>query len=180
LKTGIHAAGGYTQVTANSPDDGNCRLSEEIFHNLYIVEMFCFPRETNLIEERANLLQMIKGSEQGIRELTKLSRSRNEDTIALLDLMEQEGLINYLEKDNSKTRGRPKKVPMITALGEQLLMDFQKCKRSLIQINDNDIKQCKHQVMLKNLLEENNVSPYKRFLEVTGFAFRIRNALIRQ
>ncbi len=145
-----------------------------------MVGVFCFPWETNLIEERANLLQMISGSEQGIRALTKLSRSRNEDTIALLNLMEQEGLISYLEKDNCKARGRPKKVPMITALGEQLLMDFQKCKRSLIQINDNDIKQCKRQVILKKLLEENDVSPYKRFLEVTNFAFSIRNALIRR
>lgn len=133
-----------------------------------------------MIEERVTMLQIIKSEEHSIRELTKLASSRYENTIALLKSMEQEGLIYFPENNSSsRKKGRPKRIPKSTILGERLLMDFQKCKRNIIQINDNDIKHCMHQVALRKLLEENNIPTYQRFQELTNLAFNIRNSFPR-
>jgi len=131
-----------------------------------------------MIEKRVVMLKIINRKEHSVREVIKLANSRYKDTITLLKSMEQEGLI-YFPKDNGipRKRGRPKKVPKSTILGEQLLMDFQRCKRNIIQINDNDLKHCMHQVALRRLLEENNVSPYQRLQELNNIAFHIRNSI---
>jgi len=132
-----------------------------------------------MIEERASLLKVIDGAEHGVSELTELAGFRRGKTIALLEAMEQEGLIQFLETSNERKRGRPKKISRITPLGERFLSDFRKCRRNLVQINNNDIKRCVHQIALKRVLENNNISPYQRFLELNEFAFSIRDSVVR-
>ena len=130
-----------------------------------------------MIEERVALLQTINGGDYGVNKLMQLIRFQHDKIIALLRDMEKEGLIIFLKNNNSKRRGRPKKIPRITELGEQMIFDFQKCRRNIIQINDNDIKHCKRQIALREILEKNNISSYQSFFELTDFVFNIRNSI---
>jgi len=134
-----------------------------------------------MLEERAAVLGAIENDENyGIRDLVSLLSFRNEYTLSLLEAMEQEGLIYFppLANNFRRKRGRPKRIPRLTVLGKQLLQDFEKCRRNIIQINENDVKRCEHQMSLRRLLEENNISPYQRFLELNEFAFNVRNSVI--
>lgn len=95
--------------------------------------------------------------------------------------MENEGLIDFMETSScidSTRKGRPKKMPVVTVLGKEMINAYIKCKRNIIQINSNDIKRSMHQISLRKLLEENNISPYQRFFELNDVAFRIKNSII--
>jgi len=136
-----------------------------------------------MLEERVALLQIISRGEYGVSDLAKKMRSRHEDTISLLKAMEQEGLIHFRKNSSMfayrREKGRPKKTYRITVLGAKMLGDFQKCKRNMIQINDNDIRSSRHQISLRKSLEKGNISPYRRFFELNTIAFRIKNSVTR-
>jgi len=137
--------------------------------------------EINLLEERVAILQAINGQPCGVSDLIKKLKFRNEKIVSLLKAMENEGLIDFMATSrgaNSTRRGRPKRIPVVTALGEQMIKDYIKCTRNIIQLNNNDIIRSMHQISLRKLLEENNISPYQRFFEVNEVAFRIKNSII--
>lgn len=133
-----------------------------------------------MLDERATILQMISNARAnyGVSDLIKKLRFQNKKVVSLLRAMEREGLIDFLESSNSTTRGRPKKIPIVTVLGKEMLKDFVKCKKHIIQINDNDIKSSIQQISLKRALEERNVSSYQRFFELNNIAFRIKNSIV--
>lgn len=130
-----------------------------------------------MLDERATILQTIGDQAYGVSDLIKKLRFRNEKIVSLLRAMEREGLVDFSRSNNSTVRGRPKKIPIVTALGKQMLKDYLKCKRNIIQINDNDIKSCIHQISLRRTLKKNKVSLYRRFLELNEIAFRIKNSI---
>jgi len=130
-----------------------------------------------MLEERVTILQTIKEREFSVSDLIKQLDFRNEDVISLLHAMENEELIYFLEKHDSRKKGRPKRVPKITVLGERVLKDFQKCTNSLIKINQNDVRSVQQQISLRHILENRNISPYQRFFELTEVAFRIKNSI---
>jgi len=137
-----------------------------------------------MLDERATILQTISNARAnyGVSDLIKKLRFQNEKVVYLLRAMESEGLIEFLENtrahNNSTAKGRPKKIPTVTILGKEMLKDFVKCKRHIIQINDNDIKSSIRQISLKRTLEERNVSSYQRFFELNKVVFRIKNSFV--
>ncbi len=132
-----------------------------------------------MLDERATILQTISDQAYGVNDLIRKLRFRSEKVVSLLRVMEREGLIDFIARANNSTvKGRPKKIPIVTALGQEMIKDYVKCKRNIIQINDNDIKSSIHQISLRRALEEKNASPYRRFFELNEIAFRIKNSII--
>lgn len=146
--------------------------------SLNMREDFISVWEINMLDERATILQTISDQAYGVSDLIKKLRFRSEKIVSLLKAMKREGLIDFSAHSNNSTlKGRPKKIPIVTALGKEMLKDYVKCKRNIIQINDNDIKSSIHQISLRKTLEEKNVSLYRRFFELNDIAFRIKNSI---
>lgn len=129
-----------------------------------------------MLDERAAVLQTISPDPRGVRELVKKLRWKTTRVISLLKTMEKEGLIDFSKSSNSH-RGRPKKIVAPTVLGNEFLETFQQCQRKVVQMNYNDVKSAVHQALLVKRLEEFNISPYQRFMELNTLAFKIRTSI---
>lgn len=132
-----------------------------------------------MLDERAAVLQTISPDSRGVRELVKKLRWKTTRVVSLLKTMEKEGLIDFSKSSNSR-RGRPKKIVAPTVLGNEFLETFQQCQRKVVQMNYNDVKSAVYQALLAKKLEELNISPYQRFMELNTLALKIRTSITKK
>jgi DNA-binding MarR family transcriptional regulator len=138
--------------------------------------------EIKLLGERVAILRIISNKTCCVSDLIRELRVRNEKVVSLLRTMEKEGLVDFPKnnnyaRNNLTLKGRPKKIAVITPLGQKLLEDYVKCERNTIQINANDIQSSIHQVSLRKSLEERNIPLYERFLELNEIVHSIKNSV---
>jgi DNA-binding MarR family transcriptional regulator len=138
--------------------------------------------EIKLLGERVAILRTISDKTCCVSDLIRELRVRNEKVVSLLRAMEKEGLVDFPKnnncaRNNLTLKGRPKKIAVMTPLGQKLLEDYVKCERNIIQINANDIQSSIHQVSLRKSLEERNISVYERFLELNEIVYNIKNSV---
>jgi DNA-binding MarR family transcriptional regulator len=138
--------------------------------------------EIKLLDERVAILQTINDKTCCVSDLIRELRVRSEKIVSLLRAMEKEGLVDFPKnnncaRNNLTLKGRPKKIAVMTPLGQKLLEEYVKCERNIIQINDNDIQSSIHQVALRKSLEERNISIYERFLELNEVVYSIKNSV---
>lgn len=130
-----------------------------------------------MLDEKVAILRTLDGQPYCVSDLIQKLTLRSAKIVSLLRVMKKEGLIDFLETGNQQSRGRPKKISVVTTLGEKLLKDYKRCQRNVIQINENDIRSDIRQVRSKRLLEEKDISPYQRFFELSEIAFQIQNSV---
>lgn len=135
-----------------------------------------------MLDKRVAILRTISNKTCCVCDLIKELRVRSEKIVSLLRAMENEGLVDFPKnnnyaRNNSALKGRPKKIAVMTPLGQKFLEDYVKCERNIIQIYATDIQSSIHQVSLRKSLEERNISIYERFLELNEVVHSIKNSV---
>jgi len=102
-----------------------------------------------------------------VRELMNRVPIHRNKAMGLLKNLEDSGLIGF-QKESS--RGRPRKIAVVTELGADFLGTFEKLQRSRLWINDKDVQRVAKQVEQVRRLEAMGVDPYQRMLEMAEVA----------
>lgn len=127
------------------------------------------------IEIRAQLLDTIRKERLGIREIAKRFRKRPQAIISLIKEMENEGLLETYS-DETRSRGRPKKMLKQTALGEDYLETFRRLKLKTLRANRNDLLKAKKDAEYVNRLIVRGKNPYQAFTELNDLVRASRDS----
>jgi DNA-binding PadR family transcriptional regulator len=127
------------------------------------------------IEIRAQLLDTIRKERLGIRETAKRFRKRPQAIISLIKEMENEGLLETYS-DETRSRGRPKKMLKQTALGEDYLETFRRLKLKTLRANRNDLLKAKKDAEYVNRLIVRGKNPYQAFTELNDLVRASRDS----
>ena len=127
------------------------------------------------IEIRAQLLDTIRKERLGIREIAKRFRKRPQAIISLIKEMENEGLLETYS-DETRSRGRPKKMLKQTVLGEDYLETFRRLKLKTLRANKNDLLKAKKDAEYVNRLIVRGKNPYQTFTELNDLVRASRDS----
>jgi DNA-binding PadR family transcriptional regulator len=127
------------------------------------------------IEIRAQLLDTIRKERLGIRETAKRFRKRPQAIISLIKEMENEGLLETYS-DETRSRGRPKKMLKQTVLGEDYLETFRRLKLKTLRANRNDLLKAKKDAEYVNRLIVRGKNPYQAFTELNDLVRASRDS----
>ena len=128
-----------------------------------------------MIDETVEILQAIKPQSRGIRELAETLHHRPATVIATLRRMEDQGLITF-ESQASCGKGRPKKIPQITDLGEAYLMRATEVQRTMLKARQTDFDSVVTDLERKQRLIERGSHPHTLFVELRETLVAIRDA----
>jgi predicted transcriptional regulator len=126
-----------------------------------------------LLENKVSILGYLIKETCGVKELAENITMHPKILIKTLRELERDGHITYMKQTLS--RGRPKKVPVITGLGCEFMRSYQELQNKRLKINRNDVKRAVLQAELAEELVAKGISPYIRFLELTDIVLHIRN-----
>lgn len=126
-----------------------------------------------MLENKVSVLRYLLKGTCGVKELAENIGMHPKILIATLRELERDGHITY--KKQALSRGRPKKVPVITGLGCEFMKSYRELQNKRLKINHNDVKRAVLQTELAEKLVAKGISPYNRFLELTDIVLNIRN-----
>jgi DNA-binding HxlR family transcriptional regulator len=126
-----------------------------------------------LLENKVSVLGYLIKETCGVKELAENIVMHPKILIETLRELERDGHIAY--KKLALSRGRPKKVPVITGLGCEFMKSYRELQSKRLKINRNDVKRAVLQAELAEKLVAKGISPYNRFLELTDIVLNIRN-----
>ena len=95
--------------------------------------------------------------------------------IATLRRMGEQGLITF-EAQASSGKGRPKKIPQITDLGEAYLMRVNEAQRTALKARQTDFDSVVTDLERKQRLIERGSQPHTLFMELREILVAIRDA----
>lgn len=116
---------------------------------------------------KAELLKAIIQQPTGIRELAKRLNHRPENIIALIEEMEEQGLIEK-EIEKRKNQGRPRLLAKPTTLGEEYLIAFQTLESKLLRSRRTDLARAVKDAEYAKRLVTRKRSPFNLALELSA------------
>lgn len=126
-------------------------------------------------DEKAAILKEISAEPCGISQLIGRLRWKPARAIELLRIMDEEGLIVFLERTNHR-RGRPKKIPVPTALGQKFLDVYEVLARKCLKARRTDFRHATEDALYVKRLVSAGHSPFKLFLELNDIVLNIKNS----
>lgn len=128
-----------------------------------------------MIDENIEILYSINSQEYGVRELARSIHRRTTSVVENLHQMEEQGLITF-KTQLSNTRGRAKKVPIITNLGKEYLRSYNEMQSKTLKAHQSDFKNALKNLELKKRMIERGKNPHDLFVELRETLVAIRNA----
>jgi DNA-binding MarR family transcriptional regulator len=126
-------------------------------------------------DEKAAILKAINPETCGISELIRRLRWKPTRVIELLNTMDEEGLIVFLESANHR-RGRPKKIPVPTASGRKFLETYKTLALKCLKARKADFRHATEDALYVKRLVNAGHSPFRLFLELNEVVFNIKNS----
>lgn len=130
--------------------------------------------ELELLEDQALILQSCMDGRYSVRELVNRLPMHSNKTVDLLKSLESSGLLAFEIDRSEASRGRPRKMAVVTELGAEFLGTFKKLERRRLLINDNEVRRVVEQVERDRRLEAIGVDLQQRMLEIIEFARLLR------
>jgi len=127
------------------------------------------------LEQKAQIIQVAVSSECGIRDLAHKLRCKTSTIVSLTKKMEEEKLIE-LQAAKPRSRGRPKKSVVCTALGSDFLGTYRKLKMTPLRARKTDLERAKKDALYTQRLVENGHSVFRMFMELNSIVRNIRNS----
>lgn len=125
------------------------------------------------LDQRAQILNIVKSAPCGVREVIQNLRSRSSNTISLLERMKDERLIEFQIAPRNK-RGRPKKKITCTPLGLAFLETHKRLQTKPLRARKEDLEHAVEDALHTQRLVTNGHSPFKLFLELNTIAHNIK------
>jgi len=130
-------------------------------------------------DQRAQILETVLPAERGIREVTRELRWAPSRIVNLLKKMEDEGLIIWVENNNTHSsmrarRGRPKKIMTCTPLGIEFLETYEKLKMKSLRARKEDLEHAARDAHYTERLVTAGHSPFQLFMELNNIVNNIK------
>ena len=126
-------------------------------------------------DEKAAILKEINPEPCGISELIQRLRWKPARVIELLRIMDEEGLIAFLERTKHR-RGRPKKIPVPTALGHKFVDTYEMLAMKGLKARRADFRHATEDALYVKRLVSAGHSPFRLFLELNDIVLNIKNS----
>lgn len=110
----------------------------------------------------------------GVRDLVETLRWKTMKIERLLRDLEKDGLVEF--RKQPLPRGRPKKIPVVTSLGNKFLDAFRDLEKMRLKANIEDVKSAVIQAKRTDRLVTLGRSPYEMLWELVELATNVRNS----
>ncbi len=124
------------------------------------------------VDDKVTVLRAARSSPCSIRALMEMLHWKSSKALGLIREMEEEGLIELREEKGNK-RGRPRKMPTVTPLGEELLKDYKRLEEKRLRARKTDLQRAVRDAQYVDRLVEAGHDAFKLFLELNDLVRHI-------
>jgi len=117
------------------------------------------------VEAKAQTLATVKRDPVGVRELSRIMKTRTQTIVSLIKEMNAEALIE-LKPEKTHMKGRPKLIITATPLGDDYLDTYHRLQGKPLRSSRNDLLKAKRDAEYADRLVSRGKDPYTAFTEL--------------